>query len=176
MSHTGKLLVIVMCYVVLGLVALPQHAFAGRLVLAPSLATELNLILRASDVLHQSLVNQNEEQIEMGLRDVIWQIDRTKSSLHMAKPHERGHLVRILDAARDHFEVTQTAFGDDRRASLAEGYNQLVNLIRIYRLDRSYDIYFCPKDRTTWVQKGSRVQNPFRTDSQRQPCGIRVPK
>jgi hypothetical protein len=175
MPTTGKLLVLLMSCVVIGLVAMPR-AQAGRLVLAPSLANELNLILRASDVLHQSLVNQNEEQIEMGLRDVIWQIDRTKSSLHMAKPHERGHLVRILDAAREQFEMTQTSFGDDRRSSLAEGYNQLVNLIRIYRLDRSYDIYFCPKDRTTWVQKGARVQNPFRTDSSRQPCGIRVPK
>lgn len=147
----------------------------GELRLAPALTRELELVLSASDALHRSLAAQNEEQIEIGIRDVIVQIQRARTFTHLAKPYERGHLARILDAAHDQFELTRSSFGDERLLRLEDGFNQLVNLVRIYRLDRAYAIYFCPKDRTTWVQKGVKIVNPFRHDpTDRQPCGVRV--
>jgi hypothetical protein len=153
-----------------------EEAHASRLALAAPLTSELNLILRASEALHRSLIGQNDEQIEVGLRDILWQIDRTRGALYLAKPHERGHLLKILDAAREQFELTQTSFGEERRERLTDAYNHISNLVRIYRLDRDYLIFFCPKDRTTWVQRGARPQNPFRADLRREQCGIRVSK
>jgi hypothetical protein len=164
---------LILCAV--ALTKLPS-ALANRLVLASPLASELNLILRASEGLHKSLISQNEEHIEIGLRDVIGQIDRSKYALFLAKPHERGHLLKILDAAREHFELTQTTFGDERRERLIEAFHQLANLVRIYRLDRDFVIFFCPKDRTTWIQKGSKPQSPFRAELRRENCGIKVSK
>ena len=147
-----------------------------ELPLAQPLTLELNLVLRAGDNLHKSLISRDEEQIEMGIRDILWQLDRAKAALSFAKMHERGHLVRILEAAQDQFEFTQRAYGEERRVRLISGYNQLVNLVRIYKLDRTYSIFFCPKDRTTWVQKGMHAANPFRLDQSHEACGIRVPK
>lgn len=152
-----------------------SRVWAGELVLAPHIATELNQILKVSEALHRSLVAQSEEQIEIGLRDIIWQIDRAKEATRSAKQHERGHLLKILDVAKDQFEMTQSSYGEERKARLEEGFNQLVNLVRIYRLDRGYGIFFCPKDRTSWVQRGDKPQNPFLVDL-RSPCGIRVSK
>ena len=152
-------------------------AIAGRnaeLVLSPALTRELNLVLKTSEALHKSLVRQDDEQVEIGLKDLLQQIDHARALSHLAKPHERAHLVRILDAAREQFEVTKTAYGEQRRAHLEDAFNQLVNLVRIYRLDRAYGIFFCPKDKTTWVQKGAKPQNPFRTEGGREPCGMRV--
>ena len=143
------------------------------LILPPPLVRSLNSVLKAGAGLHKSLVNQDEEQTEMGLRDIIFEIDQARATSRLSKPHERGHLTRILDAAKEQFELTQTAFGDERRVRLEDAYNQLVNLARIYKLDRSYTIFFCVKDRTTWVQRGMIPQNPFRPD--REPCGIPVP-
>lgn len=149
---------------------------AGDLRLTPNVTDELNLVLKVCDSLHKSLLAQNDEQIDVGLREVIVQLVRAKSASTAVKPHERSHLLRILDAALEQFELTQGSIGDERRARLTEGFNQVVNLVRIYRLDGAYSIYFCPKDQTTWVQRGSRAQNPFRNAASQETCAMRVPK
>jgi hypothetical protein len=137
--------------------------------------TELNRLLQASDVLHQTMVHGDDEQTEIGLRDVILQIDHIRGISTLAKDFERGHLMRVLDAAREHLELVQTTLGDERREHLQEAMNQIVNLVRVYRVDRSYGIFFCPKDKTTWVQKGMRGENPFRGPASQKDCGIKVP-
>lgn len=151
-----------------------RAAEAGNLKLIPVLTTELNAVLKASDYLHRSLVLQSDEQVEMGIRDLLWQLERARAASTAAKEHERRHLVRIVESARDHFELSQTAYGNERRGHLERGFNQIVNLVRIYKLDRSYGIFFCPKDRASWVQKGWQAKHPFRPDTNKD-CGIRVP-
>lgn len=152
--------------------ALP--AIGGELALSSQLRRELDLVLKAGDSLHKALVQQNEEQVELSLRDVLYQLDRSKTASYLAKPHERRHLMRILEAAREQFELTQTTFGEDRRMRFESGFNQIVNLLRIYRLDRAFTIFFCPKDKTTWIQRGSKPQNPFHPESG--SCGMKVPR
>jgi hypothetical protein len=153
-----------------------RDARAGDLVLNKQLLEELNLVLKASDVLHKSLLTQDDEQVDLSLRDLLRQLEKAQNASGLAKPHERGHLMRILSAAHEQFELTQSSYGEDRRVRMEEGYNQLVNLVRIYRVDTSYAIFFCPKDRTTWIQKGARAQNPFQGESRREPCAIQIPK
>lgn len=149
----------------------------GELTLQPSLSRELNQVLKMGDAVHHSLVKNDEEQTDLGLRDLLTQINRARAISHLAKPHERSHLLIILDAAKEQFELTQAAYGNERRHRLEEGFNQLVNLVRIYKLDKTYGIYFCPKDKATWVQTGMKGQNPFQTSGGgREPCGIRVQK
>jgi len=87
------------------------HAWAGDLMLSPPLMSELNVLLRASESLHRSLVLQNEEQTELSLRDVLWQIEQVRGASVYAKDHERGHLMRILEIARERFELTQALYG-----------------------------------------------------------------
>jgi len=158
----------------------PVSAFckpAGELItLEPSLMTELNLVLKAGVTLHHSLIAQNDEQIDINLRDVIVELERAKSKSMIAKAHERSHLLRILDGAQEGFELSQSTVGEERTARLEGAFNQLVNLVRIYRVERGYEIFFCPKDRSTWVQRGSKAQNPFQSGGSREPCGIKVPR
>lgn len=151
-------------------------AGAGELSLAPELMVELNQVLKVSDSLHKSLMSQDEDQVELNLRDMVQELERAKRASRVVKEHDRGHLLRVLAAASEQFELTQSTYGDERLLRLEEGYNQIVNLIRVYRVDRAYGIFFCPKDRTTWVQRGGKPQNPFRADTHREPCGLRVPR
>jgi len=154
-------------------------ANAGELALTSPIMNGLNQVLKASDVLHKALVSKDEEQIEFGVRDILVELEKAKAASLQAKPHERRHLVRMLNTARERLEQTRITYGEERRQSLEVAYNQLVNIVRIYRVDRTYGIFFCPKDRTTWIQKGNRPQNPFRAISEtvhREPCGMRVPK
>lgn len=159
----------------IGFLSVGSVSNANGLTLAPNLTTELNQILSVSDHLHKSLVTQSEEQIEISLREMVLQLDRARAAANFAKPHDRRHLMRILDAAHESFELTQSLYGEERRTRLEAGFNQLANLVRVYRLDRSYSIFFCPKDRTTWVQRGYKAQSPFRSQKHvREPCGMRV--
>jgi hypothetical protein len=146
----------------------------GTLTLSPSLTRELNLVLKAGDSVHHSLVAQNEELTDIGLRDLLKQIANARAHLNAAKDYERPHIVRILDGAKEQFELSQAAYGQERRARLTEGFNQLVNLLRIYKLDKQYGIYFCPSDKSTWVQTGPKAQYPFSSAGSREPCGQKV--
>ncbi len=159
---------------ILGLILGPAVGQAGDMALHPTVMRELNLTIRSADLLHQALIKQDEEQLEIGIRDVIHQIDRVRTVAILAKQHERHHLLRILEAGREYLESAQTAFGDERKTTLQQAYNQMVNLVRIYKIDKLYGIFFCDKDKGSWVQKGHKAQNPFTTTARH--CGVRVPR
>lgn len=151
-----------------------SSAFAGRIDLVPRLAAELNQILKVSESLQLAMLNKSEDQLDISVREVVSQIERTVSLSKLAKPHERNHLLRILRTARENFELAQGSFGKERDSHLENGLNQLVNIVRIYKVDRVYGIFFCSKDKNSWVQRGKKPQNPFRGPASKVDCGMRV--
>lgn len=150
----------------------PERAQGGDLVLHATVMRELNQVVRASDLLHTSLVSTDDEQIEIAVRGLIHQIDRVRTVAILAKQHERPHLLKILESGREQLEVAQTAYGEERRLRFRSAYNQLVNLVRIYKIDRAYGIFFCDKDKSSWVQKGSKALNPFNAALRK--CGVKA--
>ena len=153
-------------------VRLPS-AQAGELLLQVNLMDELNRTLQAYVGLHDAMWREQDEQTEIRIRDVIRQVERTRTFLSFAKPYERGHLKLILDAAHGRLERAQSAFGEERKGHLEEAVNDLVNVVRIYRVDRAYAIYFCARDKLSWVQKASKAQNPFESGPLKD-CGFRI--
>jgi hypothetical protein len=151
-----------------------QSAVAGRIDLTPRLSAELNKILKVSETLQGSMLNKSEDQLDVSVREMVSQIERTVSLSRLAKPHERNHLLRILRSARENFELAQGSFGKERDSHLENGLNQLVNIVRIYKVDRAYGIFFCSRDKNSWVQKGKKPQNPFRGPASKVDCGMRV--
>lgn len=149
-------------------------ANAGRIELPPKLSEELNGILRASETLQSAMVKRSEDQLDLSIREVVSQIERTVAKSGIAKPYERSHLLRILRTARENFELAQGSFGHERDMHLTDGLNQLVNIVRIYKVDHSYGIFFCAKDKNSWIQKGKKAQNPFRAPASNVDCGMRV--
>lgn len=164
---------------VLGMLALvctvgSSSALAGDLSLHPVVMRELNQLVRTSDALHVALVREDEEFLEIAIRDLVLQTDRVWGTSVQAKPHERYHLIKILDSLREHLEIAHSGYGEERRQSLLMVFRQLVNIVRIYRINKSYGIFFCDRDKSTWIQKGLKAQNPFGLVAK--TCGLRVPK
>ncbi|MCM2280871.1 MAG: hypothetical protein NDI61_03380 [Bdellovibrionaceae bacterium] len=147
-------------------------SFAGDLVLHSTVMRELNQVVRVADTLHSALVSADDEQIEISVRGIIHQIDRVRTVAILAKQHERPHLLKILESARDHLEVAQVAYGEERRLRLQQAYNQVVNVVRIYKIEKVYGIFFCDRDKSSWVQKGVRGQNPFALSLRK--CAVRA--
>lgn len=151
-----------------------QLAQAGRMELVPKLSAELNDILKASENLQSAMIKKSEDQLDVSVREMVAQIQRTVAISSLAKPHERSHLLKILRAARENFEFAQGSYGKERDTHLNDGLRQLVNIVRIYKVDRSYGIFFCPRDKNSWVQRGKKAQNPFRSPASVETCGMRV--
>lgn len=149
-------------------------ASAGDLNLHPLVMRELNVLVRTSDTLHVAMVRDDEEFLEIAIRDLFLQTDRVWATSSRAKPHERYHLIKILDSLREHLEIAHSAYGEERKQSLLMIFRQLVNIVRIYKVNKSYGIYFCDRDKSTWIQKGVKVQNPFGVAAK--TCGLKVPK
>lgn len=119
-------------------------------------------------------MKDNEDQLDVSIREMVTQIERTAALSGIAKDYERGHLLRILRSAKEYFELAQGSYGHERDGHLTDGLNQLVNIVRIYKVDHAYGIFFCAKDKNSWVQKGKKAQNPFRAPASTVGCGMRV--
>ena len=133
--------------------------YGHKIEVQEALRSELNSVLKAASLLHGACFEQNESRIEEQTRAVIASLDKAakKSALaHM----QRTLLLKIIEAARSKLEMSQNFSGDERKESLKGAFKDIVQMAQAFKLDH-YRIFFCKKDESVWLQKGSRAQNPI---------------
>lgn len=153
-----------MRWVVTALVFLSFNgSFAARkydpLEVPPALTTELNTLLAAVDRLHGACVLGDEERVQSAANQVLKHLALAKKKSPLAEG-QRQHLVRVLDAIESDLELAKSLKGDGRVEPLQSAFKQTVQLAQTYKLDR-YQIFFCPLDRSVWLQKSTRPKNPI---------------
>ncbi len=144
----------------------PVAGASGRSIpLNGAVTVELNELLELTTELHDSLVEKDEDLIEVSLDRIMSQLARTKKLSFAVADHTRSHLERILEAIRIQFEMFQATDGETKRGHLKEAFYQLAHLRRIYDLDSKFRIVFCEKDRASWVQVGWKAKNPVNPET-----------
>lgn len=123
------------------------------------LKQELNHVLKATNELHSAFFAQDEAMIATKIQSTIQSIGRANERSYLA-PTQKMHLTKMLNSAKSHLEMTQMQSGSKRQKSLKKAFAQLVNLAKVYRLD-NYRIFFCPKDKSVWIQKSWKPKNPI---------------
>ena len=147
---------------------------AERIALEPRTATELTLLLSAVDGLHSNLMRQDDEQVDVSLRDIEVATRNTMLvSVHM-KPHERTHLMKNLESIDASVGVARNSGHSDRRDRIADIFNTTANLVRVYSVDSRFKIFFCARDKMTWIQTKSNGQHPLNETGERE-CALRAP-
>ena len=68
-------------------------------------------------------------------------------------------IVKMLESAVSHFKTAQLSQEDSYASNIKEGLGQLVQLHRVYAVDK-YKVFFCSQDRTVWIQEGGKAENP----------------
>ncbi|MCB0385226.1 MAG: DUF3347 domain-containing protein [Bdellovibrionales bacterium] len=131
----------------------------GKITVKGALKTELNSLLKSTNNLHLACVSRNEKKVDENIRILLGAIKRANKKSSLAKD-QRPHLVRMLDKARQHLELTLNRSGESRKESLKEAFINLVQIAKVYKLD-SYQVYFCPSDKAVWLQKGWKPRNPI---------------
>lgn len=131
----------------------------GKISVEGPLAFELNGVLKATDGLHKACMSQNNKQVDLSIRTLLESLRRASEKSSLAK-EQKPHLIKMLDAAAGHLELTLNRSGEDRRSSLKEAFNHLVQIAKIFKLDE-YQVFFCPADKAVWMQKGNKPGNPI---------------
>lgn len=150
----------------------------SRLVLEPNTMAELTTLLSAADSLHSSLARQDDEQIDVILRDIEMATRRTMATSARLKPHERSHLMKILESVEMNVGVARNSGDMDRRERIVDIFNMMANLVRIYGVDARFKIFFCDRDKMTWIQTKATGQHPFvdsREPASLRNCALRAP-
>ena len=147
---------------------------AQRLSLEPNTMAELTALLSAGDALHTGLQKQDDEQIDASLRDIEIASRRTIAMSARLKPHERSHLMKVLEAIESNVGVARNSGHSDRRERISDIFNMMANLVRVYGVDTSFKIFFCGRDKVTWIQRKPAGQYPFIESAERN-CALRAP-
>lgn len=127
------------------------------------LRTELNNVLKSAAALQEASYKRNEGATSAAARDLLKHLDAANKKSHFAK-EQKTHLVRILTAAKENLERSRRSAGADRQTYYQKAFKQLVLIVQVYQLD-PYKIFFCPKDKSVWLQKGSKPQNPINPET-----------
>jgi len=137
------------------------------------LKKQLNMVLKNTVKLHKSSVKGNRVKVSTSVRSLLKSISKAQKTSKASIKH-RTHLYKMLSYARINLEMTQMQKGKSRKKSFKKAFKQLVYVAKTYNLDR-YRIYFCPKDRSIWLQKPRKPWNPFNPKKYRS-CGKLVPQ
>lgn len=125
----------------------------------PALKIELNSVLMDAAKLHEVSYQRNEREVESTVAKLLTSIDRAKKRSQKEKG-QGVHLSRILKSAQEHLAQSRHQLGETRRSSLKEAFTQIVEISHMYKLE-NYNVFFCPKDKSVWLQKGRKAQNPI---------------
>lgn len=154
--------------------------------LRPKVKQEIDRVLENCNQLHIALVSKDEKAIKKSLGQLRAQLDTaveaTKTKVRMSgyrtiaaemPPQEKNLNHMLLEIQRQVSRAEQTK-KKDRVPHLQEAYKQLVLMTRTYGIKTSYKVFFCDKDRSTWLQKSNKAQNPFLSEGRN--CGKMIVK
>jgi hypothetical protein len=140
--------------------ALARDAGRGRPLAAEGpLRAEVRYLLSDVEALHVHLVERKDPAVAASLNHVKRSLSRVRTRSALAGP-QRQHVEKILLAAERGVDLAKTKSGVAKREGLQEAYFQLVQLVRMFDF-REYRIFFCPRDKSTWFQRGAKPRNPI---------------
>ncbi len=145
-----------------------------RIELESKTMAELTVLLSAADGLHSNLIKQDDEQIDVSLRDIELATRRTMSVSVRLKPYERTHLMKNLESIDASVGAARNSGHTDRRERIVDIFNTMANLVRVYSVDARFKIFFCARDQMTWIQTKATGRHPF-VDTGERECALRAP-
>ncbi|RME14176.1 MAG: hypothetical protein D6797_09450 [Bdellovibrio sp.] len=146
--------------VCVALLLMSELLFASsRIRLNPVLKQALASVLEAATQLQEALHDGEKEKVEERFDVLIQEVEFAKDKTGLS-PDIQPHLDRILNAAKIALDVGRREKGKKRVFYLKKAYKNIVQLRQVYRVGKQR-VFFCPKDKAVWVQKGWRPKNPF---------------
>ena len=158
-------------FIILLVPLLLEARYYAKITLKSPLKQRLNAVLKTSNELHTACFKQDEEMIQARLKSLSFEIDKAKASTS-SDPKQKMHVLRILEVTKTEVEKSRNYVGKKRKQSLKSVFRQVVQIARMYKLE-PYRVFFCPKDKSTWLQKSWKPKHPLEPKKFKN-CGKRV--
>ena len=138
-------------------------ARSTKLSLDEATIKKLNQLLNETTDFQAALYEQNDAKIKQEIIELNRVIDGFLVGLGDFQVQNQGmHLKRILRSTKNYLESYQNLNSQDKKIqNLKKAFSQLVQLVRIYKVDKEYRIFYCKSDNSEWIQKGWKAKNPI---------------
>lgn len=153
-----------------------------RIKLEDQVTKNLGALLKDSEELYKALISQSDVGVKDRLKTMNQHADealkRSKDTRDVKSNILRGtasvdHLDWMLIEMKRFIKGAMESSGNERKSFLQETFRQLVLLVKSYQIDHPYQVYFCRKDRSVWLQRGTKPKNPINPETY-STCGVKV--
>lgn len=125
------------------------------------LTRQIQAILDTSQLLHQSLIRNENDQVAIHLSHIERLVILAKRISYNSNTNTL-HLRHILNNVQKAIEQAGLYIQEgQRKQEIKKIFSQLVLVAQTYQLDFRYPVYFCDKDRSVWLQKSGQIRNPI---------------
>ena len=151
------------------------QARKSKLQVDEKMLTSVNELLARTSELHKALYKQRSDQIKKEILEMNMKIDSLLKNMgDFQVQNQAMHLKRILQSTRTSLESYENLRGTEKRTkSLKKAFSQLIQLVRMFPVDKKYRIFYCKSDNSEWIQEGWRAANPINPDRHGK-CGQRA--
>lgn len=148
-----------------------NSSFAGRakqkIELGPQATNALTGVFNQMERLHDVLFDQNQNGINSELRAFRSVLGKAMSGTKKERIYSQ-HINRVLGAVLNLINTAINTQGEQRNKNLKDAFKQLEILFETYKTPVNLKVYWCHIDRSVWLQKAGKIQNPFEPKSN---CG-----
>lgn len=145
---------------VVGQLASASVLASKRMKVDERLSQEIDAVLSMTAEFHKVRVSKEEElaqQTAIGLAQKIAEAKTLSEKIHDV---QNVHITKILDSAYESLKN----YNDNPKAAGAVGvlkdfFKEIVQITQVFEV-KKYKIFFCPLDRSLWLQKDSKARNP----------------
>ena len=143
--------------------------------LHPEVQSSLQVLIAEAAALHetigskagQSALAEKIHQLQTRIRLVYRQFNL------MAYSPKKNHAIRLLGIIDDNLEGLKIQGKDIGKRNMKKLFGTIAELAQAYHIKTaSSGIFYCPRDKSLWIQSGNKPQNPISPGLKN--CGRRV--
>ena len=132
----------------------------------------ISLLDEAVD-LHHAIYSNQEDRIHLTLSKMINKIEEMQQFPQLLPYHQQSYTYNLLQSLTPQLEAIKESRGK-RKDNINVVNRTLTYMAHVYGL-RKYMVFFCPKDKSVWMQKGNKTRQN-RTLQNYRLCGDVVGK
>ena len=141
--------------------------------LKEELKTPLTALLDEAVDLHHAVYSNQEDRIHLTLSKMIYQIEELKQFPQLLPYHQQSYTYGLLQALKPQLEAIKVS-REKRKDNINAINRTLTYMAHVYGL-KKYAVFFCPRDRSVWIQKGKNTRQKRPPQAYRS-CGDLVGK
>ena len=152
----------------------PLFGFAVKkntFTLEQKLKSPLVSLLDETVDLHKAFYSQRDDQLHLAVSKMVAHISTLEKNTYLFSPTQRSYMHRLLQGLKPKLEAIKAEGTKKGGKPHIDSINRTVTyMAHLYGL-KKYTIFFCPQDRSVWMQGKTGKNRPLHLNSCGAPVG-----